>query len=146
MELFRLSWPEPLSQHLVLWVAMFGAIAASAEHRHIAIDVVSYVLPERVRRFIDVFISLLTAAICVVFTWFSIVFVVDEIRNGSPGVTFFGLRSSWLTVILPVGFALLALRSVIVFISSIGKLRRPVASKTLNPDDIPSPEKGSSVP
>ena len=42
-------WADEALRLLVLWVAMLGAVAASRENRHISIDILSRVLPERPR-------------------------------------------------------------------------------------------------
>ena len=107
-----LGWPEPLSRHLVLWVALFGAGVAAADRSHIAIDALSYVLSPRARRVAGVFTNLVTAVLCAVFAWLAVGFAASEFQNNPTDVTFFGLHSCWLTLVLPVGFALLALRSL----------------------------------
>jgi len=107
-----LGWPEPLSRHLVLWVALFGAGAAAADRSHIAIDALSYVLSPRARRVAGVLTNLVTMTLCAIFAWLAGGFVVSEFRNNPTDLTFFGLHTCWLTLVLPVGFALLALRSL----------------------------------
>jgi TRAP-type C4-dicarboxylate transport system permease small subunit len=117
-----LNWLDPLSQHLVLWVALFGAGAAAAERSHIAIDVLIYILPKKAKRMVEVLTSFVTAGICILLTWLSLVFALDEFSHGVEEYTFLGLKASWLPLIIPVGFLILSLRSIVVLIENIRRL------------------------
>ncbi|MGH8560727.1 MAG: TRAP transporter small permease, partial [Nevskiales bacterium] len=46
---WNFSWGDPLTRLLVLWVGLLGALAATRQNRHIAIDLVTHLLPPRVR-------------------------------------------------------------------------------------------------
>ena len=125
-----LSWPEPLSQHLVLWVALFGACAAAADRSHIAIDALSYVLPERSRRWVGVVTNLTAVAVTAVFAWLSLGFVTAEFKNNPAAVTFFGVPECWLTLVLPTGFLLLTVCGLAVSLADLMVLlRSPAAGK-----------------
>jgi TRAP-type transport system small permease protein len=130
-----MSWPDPLAKHLVLWVALFGAGAAAADHSHIAIDALIYILPERGRRFVGLFTNLITIIICLIFTWLAFGFARGEFANSTGELTFFGLQTSWLSGILPIGFALLALRSLVVLVADAKALARKTGSTTNPPKD-----------
>lgn len=127
----NLSWPDPLAQHLVLWVALFGACAAAADRSHIAIDALSYVLPARGRRLAGVVTNLVAVVVCAVFAWLSVGFAVDEFTNNPEATTFFGVHTCWLALVLPVGFALLALSGLAISLSDLqALLRAPPPSVT----------------
>ena len=44
-------WADELIKVMVLWLVMIGAVAASRDDRHIRIDVLSQLLPDRLIRF-----------------------------------------------------------------------------------------------
>ncbi|OGV90654.1 MAG: hypothetical protein A3K19_33610 [Lentisphaerae bacterium RIFOXYB12_FULL_65_16] len=136
-----LNWPEPLSQHLVLWVALFGACAAAADRRHIAIDALSYVLSERKRRYVGVLTNLTAVAVGVVFAWLSVGFVAAEFKNNPDELTFFGLHACWLTLVLPVGFSLLAVYGMASSVADIRALFRPPPAPATPPPATPAQQK-----
>ena len=140
-----LSWPEPLAQHLVLWVALFGAGAAAADRSHIAIDALSYVLPDRARHYVGILTNLVTSGVCALFAWLSVGFVAAELRNNPTDLTFFGLPSWWLTLVLPVGFTLLTLRGLAVAWADVRALLCRARAANANPQPPPATNKDRSA-
>ncbi len=104
-----ISWADEALRITVLWVTMLGAIAASGEQRHVTIDAVSRYLPAGVRRAADVLVNALTSAVCVTLAWYSYLFVVDS-WSADDRILGGGIPAWTLQVILPVGFALIAIR------------------------------------
>lgn len=103
-----LTWADPTLRLLVLWIAMLGAIAASRENRHIRIDLFSRLLHGRLQCVVQATTDLFTASICGLIAWHAGRFVYMEWQDGN---LLFGLVPAWLgESILPVGFAMLALR------------------------------------
>jgi len=124
-----LTWGEPLSQRMVLWIALLGAGAATHERSYIAIDAVSLFLPKRGRVALRGATELLCVGVCGVLAWLSIVFLRDEMQYAT-GVAFLGIREWWLSVILPVGFALLTVRFLIAAVQDLRTgLRKPRAEE-----------------
>jgi TRAP-type C4-dicarboxylate transport system permease small subunit len=109
-----LGWMEPCSRQLVLWVALFGAGAATHDRNHIGIDAVTYFLPVRWRTGVRVGTALVSAAVCLIVGWLSIRFVRSEVEFGAGATAFLFVRQWWLACVLPVGFWLLAVRFLVV--------------------------------
>jgi len=106
-----LVWADGALRLLVLWLALLGAMVASRENRHIAIDVTDRLLAPGLRRAVSVVRSLFTAGICAALAWYSWVFVRDSREFGD---TLLGdLPAWWFQVIMPVAFALIAYRYVL---------------------------------
>lgn len=59
-----LPWADVLARHLVLWLGMAGMALAAARNRHIRIDVLGRVLPERMARLVGMGLDALAAWIC----------------------------------------------------------------------------------
>lgn len=96
---------------LVLWVALLGAVTASRDEKHINLDVVSRWLPARARAASHALTSLFTLIVCVALAWHAARFVLDE---RAAGAVAFGSFPVWVAeLILPVAFALIALRYLI---------------------------------
>ena len=109
-ELTAFSWASPLSKQLVLWVALFGAGAATRDRKHITIDAVGQFLPARRRLALRAFTQLLAAIICGVLVWVSILFVLGEAEFAGDTLSPFGVPIPWLQSIIPLGFVLLTIR------------------------------------
>lgn len=103
-----LPWADPAVRMMVLWLALAGGIAAGRDRKQIAIDVVTRLLPERVRRIADTLTCLFTSAITTAIAWHSLRFVRDSYSFGD---TVFGVWPAWiLQIILPIGFGAIAYR------------------------------------
>jgi TRAP-type C4-dicarboxylate transport system permease small subunit len=103
-----LYWIDPLLRHLVLWVALLGASAATRENRHIAIDLFSGRLGPRSRSIIQACIYCISAAICFLFVLPAIRFVVSEYEVGKPLA--FGIPIWISQSIIPVMLTIIGLR------------------------------------
>lgn len=114
------GWSDPLLRIMVLWVGLVGAMAATREHRHITIDVLSRFLPARGKQVSGVITDLFSTIVCVLLAWHSGTFVIEEFRSG--GEAFIGVPAWACEAIMPVGFAVMALRFLL---SSVERLRQP---------------------
>lgn len=101
-------WAEPASRTLVLWLAMLGALAATRDHKHIAIDALPRILPPRWRRVAWMLTQGFAAIVCAAMAWYCWQMVAMEREAPVP---LFGSVSSWVgMLVLPAGFGLMALR------------------------------------
>ena len=112
-----IDWSGPLSRQLVLWVALFGAGAATRDRKHITIDAVGHVLPARARLALRAATELFGAVVCGVLVAISIAFVRDEALFTEGETAFLGLPKSWLPAVIPVGMSLLAVRFFLAALS-----------------------------
>lgn len=103
-----LVWADGALRMLVLWLALLGAVAASRDHKHIAIDVVDRLLAPTLRRGAAILRYLITSGVCAVLSWYSWAFVRDSREFGD---TVLGdWPAWWFQIIMPVAFALIAYR------------------------------------
>ncbi len=104
-------WGEPLLRHLVLWVGLLGATMAAKEGKHINIDVISRVLPERGKVAIQALTDLFSTVICIFLIYSSLTFIIDEFQTAALA---FSKIPTWaVAVIFPVAFGTIALRFAI---------------------------------
>jgi TRAP-type C4-dicarboxylate transport system permease small subunit len=101
-------WGDTLLRNLVLWISLLGAVRATAEGKHISIDILPRLLPPKGSRFVaaaaDCFSSLVSTVLCRA----SVTFIENERLSGYPD--FLGIPFWWLEVIFPLSFALMAVR------------------------------------
>ncbi|HEU4619443.1 MAG TPA: TRAP transporter small permease [Gammaproteobacteria bacterium] len=103
-----LPWADGLVRLAVLWVALIGAVAASRDRKHIAIDLAPRLFGPAWQAPIAVFRSLATTAVCGLLAWFSLRFVEDSKEFGD--VLLGEWPAWWFQLILPIGFGLMAYR------------------------------------
>jgi len=104
-------WGDLLLRHLVLWIALLGAATATKEGRHINIDVISRVLPDRGKVAIQALTDLFSTLICLFLIQASLKFIRDEFQVGT--LAFLNIPTWAATVIFPVAFGLIAVRFAI---------------------------------
>jgi TRAP-type C4-dicarboxylate transport system permease small subunit len=105
-------WADELVKLMVLWLAMFGSVAASRDDRHIRIDVLSHLLPERLvsvsRALVDVF----AAIVCAVIAWQAWRYLQLEIEFEDRVLVD---TPAWIAhIVIPLAFALVSYRFVIL--------------------------------
>lgn len=101
-------WADPLLRALVLWVGLLGAVVASREDRHIAIDFVSRLLPGHLKGWTRPVTSLFTAGVSAVIAYHAVRFVASDY---AAGTTAFGGIPAWaVEAVVPLAFALITLR------------------------------------
>ncbi|MCI0651483.1 MAG: TRAP transporter small permease [Planctomycetes bacterium] len=100
-----------LSQQIVLWLALFGAGAATRDRKHISIDAVGHALSERKRLALRAAGELVAGFVTACLLPASYRFVVAEaaFASGQAPLAFAIPRYCFMMVI-PVGIALVALR------------------------------------
>jgi TRAP-type C4-dicarboxylate transport system permease small subunit len=113
-----ITWGDGFIRLTVLWLALLGAMAASRDRKHLAIDVVGRFVSPRFRMVTATGTDLFTALVAGLLARYSWAFVRDSrefgdlLLNGLPAWTF--------QLILPVGFALVSYRYVL---RSVQRLR-----------------------
>ena len=110
-----LFWGDEMLRLMVLWLTIAGGLAASRMDKHISIAVVDRFLPARVQLITKVIIDLFTASICALFAWHSGRFVMGSYEFGDMLMR--NIPAWTLQIILPIGFALMAFRHLILAIT-----------------------------
>ncbi len=118
-------WADELIKIIVLWLAMVGSIAAARDNRHIRIDVLSHVLPERLIRLSRIVVELFAAAVCFVIAWQAWRYLQIEIEWQETVLV--GVPAWVAHMIVPLAFLLIAYRFVVAVLADVYALvrRRP---------------------
>jgi TRAP-type C4-dicarboxylate transport system permease small subunit len=93
-------WADPLLRYMVIWAGLFGADIATRKKKHIAIDIISYLIPPQYEAWLLALIHLFSAAVCMAITY------AREIL---------GVPSWGMNLAFPVAFGLISLRFLILF-------------------------------
>jgi tripartite ATP-independent transporter DctM subunit len=97
-----------LAQHITLWVGFLGALLATISGHHLALstlDAVPKGWPRNAARF---FGQVVSAAACALLAWASVQLV--RVEWDGYGLVAFGIRVAWSQLVMPAGFAVMALR------------------------------------
>lgn len=100
-----ISWADVTVRHLVLWIGFFGAMLATAQNRHITLDVFSRILPEKAKKYVQTLIDLGSTVVCFVLAYASYKFVASERLIGEE--LFAGVPVWWGQVVVPMVFGLM---------------------------------------
>jgi len=132
---FGTGWPwiEPMLGILLLWAALAGAVAATGQRRHIAMDLLSHLLPGRAATALRVPVQLAAAIVCGMLTVAALGYLGLQ-RETETG-RLFGMPIWWASAAIPAAFALMALRFLIQAIRAAREARagRPVAAGDTSP-------------
>jgi len=97
-----------LAQHITLWVGFLGALLATASGRHLSLSTLGVIPSRLVRRVGHAFGHSVSAAACALLAWASVLLV--RVEWGNQAMVAFGIRVAWSQLVMPAGFAVMALR------------------------------------
>ena len=101
-------------QHLVVWATFAGGMITSREERHLALSAGYDVLPDRVKRWIAVFIQFVAVSVLTTLSWTSVSFLL----LGFDPQSLIGIIPIRLAVmIVPIGYIIMTYR--FIFHSSV---------------------------
>ncbi len=117
---------EELIRLIVFWLAMIAAIAAARDDRHIRIDALSHVLPERAVDVTRILVDVFAAIVCGVVAWFAYQYVKAESGWGTDVLAGTVLSTpAWVAhVIFPIAFVLISYRFLILAITKLFEMFR----------------------
>lgn len=105
-----IAWADALLRTLVLWTALFGAMTAAREDKHLAVDALSRFLPRSALRFVRLVTHGIAAALCFALAFYT--FQLVQLEYGGDAKAF-GKVPSWIAEsIMPVAFTVMGLRFV----------------------------------
>lgn len=108
-------WIDPLLRVLVLWVAIAGAVVATRTDNHIRIDFFARYISERFHKIMLRLVYAFCIFVCGLISWHAVRFVQMDYEYQTIA---FAQIPAWVTeLIIPVGFFLIAVRYLLLFIS-----------------------------
>ncbi len=103
-----LVWGDTFLRHAVLWICLLGAARATAEGKHIHIDLLPRLLPGKLNSFIKIVANTLPVIVSIVLFYSSLEFVRDERLSGQIALEF--IPFWWLELIFPFCFIVMTIR------------------------------------
>ncbi|MFH0798992.1 MAG: TRAP transporter small permease [Pseudomonadota bacterium] len=106
-----IQWADVAARHMVLWVALLGAMLATRSRQHVAIDVLTRFIPRTPRNVIRIVIDAFASVVAFLLARTALYFVLGERAMGG---TLFANVPAWaVETIIPFGFAMISLEYAI---------------------------------
>ncbi len=121
-----LIWSQPLALVLTLWVGFVGASMCTYENRHLKVEAVQRVLPQKLRPLVGFVSGVVTTLVCLALLWVSTRYVLfnyeEYVQTEGKGGLFKGMDvPKYLGfAALPVAFGFMAIR---FGVKALGALR-----------------------
>ena len=114
-----LLWAESYIRISVLWLALLGAMLASCDNKHLAIDALTHKFNTQTQHWLKRLNALFSASICFLLSYHSSLFIYSEYQDGS---TAFANIPNWLCeIIIPIAFGLIACRYLLTALFNLPK-------------------------
>jgi len=115
-----ISWADEFIKIVVLWLAMVGSIAAARDNRHIRIDVLSHVLPDKLVILSRIVVDLFAAGVCAMIAWQAWRYLQIEIEWQE---TVLGDVPAWIAhAVVPAAFLLISYRFLVSMAGDINSM------------------------
>ncbi len=69
-------WLDPLLRVLVLWVGLLGALVATRQDKQISVDVLTRILPEKLKIISNIITRSFAAIVSAIIAWHSFLFLI----------------------------------------------------------------------
>lgn len=105
------AWIDPLLRYLVLWGGLLGAVLATTRGQHISLDVVGYLIPDKLTLWLGLIIRCFSATVAVFLFRAALLFLGSEIEYG--GSSLFNLPFWIWYLIFPISFGMIAFHFIV---------------------------------
>lgn len=127
-----LLWIDPLLRYLVLWSGLLGAVTATTQGKHIALDIFGSRIPPSLDPWISLLTQLFSSLAAAGLAWAAWLFLAGEMEAGGEGPL--ALPLWFWNSIFPLAFTLIAGKSCLLFALKI----KALVSKNQQLDDKPA--------
>ena len=108
-----LLWKTVMLENLTLWLCFLGAALATAEKRHISIDVLSRILSEKIMQYSYYIIDILSMIVVGILAYYGFEFLQEEQKLQATLIGQIPLW--WAKSIIPIGFVLIEMHLLLQF-------------------------------
>lgn len=105
---FAIIGGEELARYLMVWLTFLGSYLLVRVQRHVAVDVLARLLPERLARNLDIGVGVLGAITLGYITWFGWD-LASFIMNTGQMMSSLPIQRGWIYMSIPIGCGLMTL-------------------------------------
>ena len=117
-----IRWSWQFAEHSMFWFPFLAAPWLLRNHKHVSVDLVLNLLPEKVKKILYVLHGFMGIILCLVLTYFCAIVTYDNYRRGIMEIQVVDIPKYLLFIVLPVAFLVLVLQFVQNLVISIKKL------------------------
>lgn len=129
-----IRWSWQFAEHSMFWFPFLAAPWLLRNHRHVSVDLILNLLPEKVKKILYVLHGFMGIILCLALTYFCAIVTYDNYRRGIMEIQVIDIPKYLLYIVLPVAFLVLTLQFVQNLVISIKKLRSHNAAEPPNVD------------
>ena len=118
-----LLWADPLLRYLVLWSGLLGAVAATGQGKHIALDIFGEKIPPAITPWLALLTHIFCCLVSSGLTWAAIIFIKGELEFSSAGPL--SLPLWFWNVIFPLAFLLMAVKYLFLSYLQLRQMLKP---------------------
>jgi len=115
-----ISWADVVGRHMVLWVAFLGAMLATRSRQHLSIDLLSRLVPRKIRNILRFFLDVVAFVVCLSLMMAAVTLVMEERAMGTE--LFLGVPLWVVQLIIPFGFLMMATEYLIGVVLDVLRL------------------------
>lgn len=104
-----LPWSEELARYCFVWIVFLGGAIGLARGFHLGVDLLVNMLPEPIRRGLDILTSALIACFALAVIYASYPVINMNMMQRSPAL---GVQMSWIYIAIPISMALMAVIAI----------------------------------
>ncbi|HVO66230.1 MAG TPA: TRAP transporter small permease subunit [Syntrophales bacterium] len=116
-----LVWGDVFLKQAVLWICMLGAARAAGDDKHIHIDILPRLLPEKLCVVVRIITNALSVIVCAILVSSSWAFVQNDRLAGD--MAFASIPLWWLELVFPFSFAVMTIRFANSMFSALTQCR-----------------------
>jgi len=103
-----IPWADSFLRYLVLWTGFLGAAMATSQGKHIAMDIIGFLIPQSLQPWLHITTNLFSSIVAGFLTWSAYLFIQSEMQFGTGKLL---NVPSWVwALIFPIAFTLISLR------------------------------------
>ena len=105
---------------MVIWAGLFGAAVATKQSKHISIDIISHIVPEKYLPWLRLLLNLFSAGVCVVLTYAAVKFVRNEALYGGRAIL--DIPSWQFNIVYPIAFGMIGGRFLLLALQELSRI------------------------
>lgn len=113
------GWIEELTIYLVVWALFLAAAGAVAHRGHVATDFLIRLLPDGIRRSLDILADVTGLVFCAALAWMGWLVVDFALLLDERGPSMLQIPRAWYYAALPVSMALMSLRYLLAIFAAL---------------------------
>ncbi len=110
---FSLSWSQDLLTYMFIWSVFIGVALAVKKRRHIRVELIHIVIPDKWKKWVNVFANLVFMAFCLIVSYYSIIKVYKLIFVNPQISESTGLSMWMIQIAVPLGLLLTVYRLIV---------------------------------